>query len=201
MTIVSRARLDEDSMAAIFTAARTHSDWQQRAVPNDLLISAYELARLGPTSANCNPMRITYLCSRGAKERLLPTLSKGNVRKVAAASCTAIIAQDRNYLDRVPMLFPAAYDVRSWFTATATSAADQGLRNTMLQAAYFIIAARALGLDCGPMSGFDAAAVDTEFLQGLGWTSVLLINVGYGIPESVEPRRPRLSAAEACRFF
>lgn len=201
MTAVPRASLGEDSMAAIFTAARTHYVWQPRSVPNNLLTTIYEVARLGPTSANCSPMRIAYLYSREAIDRLLPALSKGNVRKAASASCVAIIAQDLNYLDRVPLLFPAAYDARSWFTATATSATDHGLRNTMLQAAYFIIAARALGLDCGPMSGFDAAAVDAEFLHGLGWTSVLLINLGYGIQESVEPRRPRLSAAEACRFL
>ena len=201
MTSLARAPVDEDAMAAIFTAARTHYAWQRRPVPNSLLISLYEVARLGPTSANCSPMRVAYLGSREAKERLLPMLSRGNVGKAASASVVAIIARDLNYLDRLPSLFPVAYDARSWFTSTSTSAADHGLRNTMLQAAYFIIAARALGLDCGPMSGFDAAAVDAEFLGGLGWTSMLLVNLGYGSLEAVEPRRPRLSAAEACRFL
>jgi nitroreductase len=145
-------------------------------------------------------MRIVFLLDARARERLLPALSQGNVRKAASAPCVAIIAQDHNYLDRVPELFPAAYDARSWFTATPTSAAEHGLRNTMLQAAYFIIAARAVGLDCGPMSGFDAAAVDAEFLPESGWKSVLLVNVGYGSDDVPEPRRPRLSVAEACKF-
>lgn len=196
-----RAPIDESAMAAVFTEARTHYAWCQRPIPRDLLTSIYEVARLGPTSANCSPMRIVYLTSREGKDRLLPALSKGNVPKAASASAVAIIAQDLNYLDRVPSLFPAAYDARSWFTATATSAADYGLRNTMLQAAYFIIAARALGVDCGPMSGFDASKVDAEFLADLSWTSVLLVNLGYGRTDGLEPRKPRLSAAEACRFL
>jgi len=200
MNALSRACLDERSVATIFTAARTHYEWQEKAVSTDLLASIYDIARLGPTSANCSPMRIVFLLDARAKERLLPSLAKGNVRKAATAPCVAIIAQDQDYLDRVPELFPVAYDARSWFTATPTSAADHGLRNTMLQAAYFIIAARAVGLDCGPMSGFDAQAVDAEFLSQSAWRSVLLINLGYGSAEVTEPRKPRLPVEEACKF-
>jgi 3-hydroxypropanoate dehydrogenase len=201
MTAAARACLDERSLATIFTQARTHYAWQEKSVPSDLLASIYDIARFGPTSANCSPMRIVFLVEAKSKERLLPTLSKGNVRKAESAPCVAIIAQDRDYLDRIPELFPAAYDARSWFAASPTSAAEHGLRNTMLQAAYFIIAARAVGLDCGPMSGFDAAAVNAEFFPDSAWTAVLLINVGYGSTEVTEPRKPRLSVAEACKFL
>lgn len=201
MIEVQRSPIDEASLSAIFTEARTHYTWRPRPVPVATLAKLYDVAKLGPTSANCSPMRITYLCSAAAKDRLLPALSKGNVAKAASASAIVIIAQDRNYLDRVPRLFPVGYDARSWFTATKDSAADHGLRNTMLQAAYFIIAARALGLDCGPMSGFDAAAVDAEFFGELDWEARLLINLGYGAETTPEDRRPRLSVEEACRFL
>lgn len=201
MNAQMRAPIDERAMAAIFTQARTPSAWQPSPIPLDVLTSIYEIARLGPTSANCSPMRIMFLTSRSARERLIPALSKGNIEKTKSASVVAIITQDRDYLDRVPSLFPVGYDARSWFTATAASAADHGLRNTMLQAAYFIIAARALGIDCGPMSGFDPALVDRTFLNDLGWTSVLLINLGYGQIDTLGPRKPRLTASDACRFL
>lgn len=195
------AALDEISLATIFTGARTHYAWHSREIPQANLLQLYDVAKLGPTSASCSPLRVAFVCSRQAKERLLPALSRGNVTKASSAPTIAIMAQDRNYLDRVPTLFPVGYDARSWFTATPASAADHGLRNTMLQAAYFIIAARALGLDCGPMSGFNSSMVDDEFLNGLEWNSLLLINLGYGADVPAPPRRPRLSATDACRFF
>lgn len=185
----------------IFTGARTHYAWRSGEIPQAELLRLYDVAKLGPTSANCSPLRVAFVCSRQAKERILPALSRGNVTKASSAPVIAIMAQDRNYLDRVPTLFPVGYDARSWFTATPASAADHGLRNTMLQAAYFIIAARALGLDCGPMSGFNASMVDDEFLNGLEWNSLLLINLGYGAELPAPPRRPRLSATDACRFL
>jgi 3-hydroxypropanoate dehydrogenase len=201
MTVDAYSVLDENSLARIFTGARTHYAWSWREIPQEKLIQIYDVAKLGPTSANCSPLRVVFLCSRQAKERLLPALSRGNVAKASSAPVIAIVAQDRNYLDRVPTLFPVGYDARSWFTATPTSAADHGLRNAMLQAAYFIIAARALGLDCGPMSGFNASMVDEEFLGDLAWNSLLLINLGYGADTPAPARKPRLSAADACRFF
>jgi 3-hydroxypropanoate dehydrogenase len=193
--------LDESSLATIFTGARTHYAWRSREIPQAKLLQLYDIAKLGPTSANCSPLRVVFLCSRQAKQRLLPALSRGNVAKASSAPVIVIVAQDRNYLDWVPTLFPVGYDARSWFTATPASAADHGLRNAMLQAAYFIIAARALGLDCGPMSGFNASMVDDEFLNGLEWSSLLLINLGYGADAAAQPRMPRLSASDACRFF
>ena len=201
MTADVHVALDEKSLATIFTGARTHYAWRSREIPQAKLLQLYDVAKLGPTSANCSPLRVAFVCSRQAKERLLPALSRGNVTKASSAPVIAIVAQDRNYLDRVPTLFPVGYDARSWFTATPASAADHGLRNAMLQAAYFIIAARALGLDCGPMSGFDASMVDGEFLRDLQWESLLLINLGYGADVPAPPRRPRLSAADACRVF
>jgi 3-hydroxypropanoate dehydrogenase len=201
MTGAQRSPIDEASLSAIFTQARTHYKWRPWPISVATLAKLYDIAKLGPTSANCCPMRIVYVCSAAAKDRLLPALSKGNVAKAASASVIVIVAQDRNYLDRVPRLFPVGYDARSWFTATKDSAEDHGLRNTMLQAAYFIIAARALGLDCGPMSGFNSAAVDSEFLGELDWESRLLINLGYGADTTLEERKPRLPVDEACRIL
>jgi 3-hydroxypropanoate dehydrogenase len=201
MTGAQRSPIDEACLSAIFTEARTHYKWHPRPIPKATLVKLYDIAKLGPTSANCCPMRVAYLCTAEAKDRLVSGLSRGNVAKAASASVIAVVAQDRNYLDGIPRLFPVGYDARSWFTATQDSAADHGLRNTMLQAAYFIIVARALGLDCGPMSGFDAAAVDAEFFGDLDWNSRLLINLGYGAETTPEERKPRLSVEEACRFL
>lgn len=194
-----RTPVDEAALSTLFIDAWTHYAWDSRPVARELLSRLYDITKLGPTSANCSPMRLVFVCSESAMERLLPALSRGNRDKVGAP-VVAIIAQDRNYLDRVPELFPVGYDARNWFTRTPGSADDHGLRNTMLQAAYLIIAARALGLDCGPMSGFDAEAIDAAFLSELGWQSRLLISLGYGAQTAQPERKPRLAVDEACRF-
>ena len=196
-----RTPISDEALASIFLDARTHYDWTPRQVPRSILEYLYEVARLGPTSANCSPMRVAFLLSASSKDRLLPALSKGNIAKAATAPVVAVIAWDRDYLDRVPQLFPVGYDARSWFTRTPEDVGDHGLRNTMLQAAYLIIAARALGLDCGPMSGFDARAVNAEFFAESAWDAKLLINLGYGAKSEFGDRGPRLSVEEACRFL
>ena len=191
----------DEALAQIFTRARTHSVWSQTPVPTSILADLYELARLGPTSANCSPMRLAFVTTRAAKERLLPTLSRGNLKKAASAPAIAIVAQDRNYLDRLPELYPVGYDARNWFNTSPDAVAVHGERNTMLQAAYLIVAARALGLDCGPMSGFDRDAVNAAFFTELPWDAKLLVSLGHGAGLIREPRKPRLSAEEACRFL
>jgi 3-hydroxypropanoate dehydrogenase len=191
----------DEALAQIFTRARTHSAWSSTPIPASILKQLYDLAKLGPTSANCSPMRLAFVSTQAAKDRLLPALSRGNLKKAASAPTIAIVAQDRNYLDRLPELFPVGYDARSWFNTSADAVAAHGERNTMLQAAYLIVAARALGLDCGPMSGFDRDAVNFAFFSEQPWDAKLLISLGYGAEAVREPRKPRLSAEEACRFL
>jgi 3-hydroxypropanoate dehydrogenase len=191
----------EDAIAQIFIRARTLSVWSPKTVPVAMLKQLYDLAKLGPTSANCSPMRLAFVTSQAAREQLLPSLSKGNQKKAASAPVTAIVARDRNYLDRLPELFPVGYDARSWFNASPAATTVHGERNTMLQAAYLIIAARALGLDCGPMSGFDRDAVNAEFFADQNWDAQLVINLGFGAEPLREPRKPRLGFDEACRVI
>jgi 3-hydroxypropanoate dehydrogenase len=191
----------DEALAQIFTRARTHSAWSSTPIATSTLKQLYDLAKLGPTSANCSPMRLAFVTTQAAKDRLLPALSRGNLKKAASAPAIAIVAQDRNYLDRLPELFPVGYDARSWFNTSADAVAVHGERNTMLQAAYLIVAARALGLDCGPMSGFDRDAVNSAFFSEQPWDAKLLISLGHGAEPIREPRKPRLGAEEACRFL
>lgn len=191
----------DDALEQILIRARTHSTWSSQPVTVATLKQLYDLAKLGPTSANCSPMRLVFVMSQAAKERLLPALSKGNQKKSASAPIAAIVAQDRNYLNRLPELFPVGYDARSWFNTSADAVMAHGQRNTMLQAAYLIIAARALGLDCGPMSGFDREAVNAAFFANEDWDAQLVINLGYGVAPISEPRKPRLGFDEACRVL
>lgn len=168
-------------------------------VDDALLKRAYELARMGPTSANCSPMRIVFIKSREAKERLMPTLMEGNRKKTMAAPATAIIGYDSEFYELLPRLFPQA-DARSWFAGPGKEevAAATAFRNGSLQGAYFMLAARSIGLDCGPMSGFDNAAVDREFFPGGRVKSNFICNLGYGDPAKLFPRNPRLAFEEAC---
>lgn len=168
-------------------------------VDDALLKRAYELARMGPTSANCSPMRIVFIKSREAKERLMPTLMEGNRKKTMAAPATAIIGYDSEFYELLPRLFPQA-DARSWFAGPGKGevAAATAFRNGSLQGAYFMLAARSIGLDCGPMSGFDNAAVDREFFPGGRVKSNFICNLGYGDPAKLFPRNPRLAFEEAC---
>jgi 3-hydroxypropanoate dehydrogenase len=176
--------IDAAALDALFREARTHNGWTDAPVTDDDLRAVFDLMKWAPTSANCSPARFVFVRSPEAKQRLKPALSAGNTAKTMAAPATAIVAYDPRFYDTLVRLFPHV-DARSWFAGS-------------LQGAYFIIAARALGLDCGPMSGFDREVVDAAFLTGHGWKSNFLINLGHGDPAAVRPRNPRLDFAEAC---
>ncbi|HTW93768.1 MAG TPA: malonic semialdehyde reductase [Tepidisphaeraceae bacterium] len=192
--------VSEDCLKTIFHEARTYSAWLDKPVDDALLVKAYDIARLGPTSANMSPMRITFIKSKEAKLRLKPTLSPGNVDKTMAAPVTAIIAMDIHFFEHLPKLFPQA-DARSWFKDLPANVLEtMALRNSSLQGGYFMIACRALGLDCGPMSGFDNAKLDAEFFAGTPIKSNFLCNIGYGDATKLHPRNPRFDFAEACRI-
>jgi 3-hydroxypropanoate dehydrogenase len=192
-----RSRLDDSSLDLLFRVARTHSKWTDAPVTDAELRELYELLRLGPTSANASPARFVFLRSQQAKQRLLPALSSGNVDKTMTAPVVAIVAHDPRFFDQLPQLFPHA-DARAWFTSSPALATETAFRNGTLQGAYLILAARAIGLDCGPMSGFNKAAVDRDILADYGWNSNFLVNIGHGDEEGVLPRNPRLEFEQAC---
>jgi len=189
--------LDDSALDQLFLEARTHSYWSDAAVSDEQLQRLYALTRMGPTSANCSPARFVFVRSAEGKERLRPCLSSGNLEKTLAAPVTVIVAYDKQFFDALPQLFPHA-DARSWFTSSPAFAEQTALRNSSLQAAYLILAARSLGLDAGPMSGFDAKKLDAAFFADGQWTANLLINLGHGLPEKLHPRLPRLDFADAC---
>jgi nitroreductase len=181
----------------LFLQARTFSAWQDQPVSDELLERLYELLRWGPTGANCSPMRVVFVKSTEAKERLRPCLSPGNVDKTIGAPVTAIVAADMEFYERLPALFPHA-DARSWYAGNAPLAASTAILNASLQGAYLIVAARALGLDCGPMAGFDKDKVDSSFFAGTAFRSIFLCNIGIGDASKLHPRLPRLAFKEAC---
>ena len=172
--MVAGSRISGEALDQLFREARTHTAWLPKAVPAELLREAFELARMAPTSANSSPGRFVFLTTPEAKKRLLPALAAGNVEKTSSAPVTAIIAWDTQFHEHLPRLFPQA-DMRSYFAGNAALIEETGFRNSSLEGAYFILAARALGLDCGPMSGFD--------------------------PAKLHPRNPRLDFEEACRVL
>jgi 3-hydroxypropanoate dehydrogenase len=186
-------------LAQLFREARTFSHWQARPVPEGIIEAAFELACLGPTSANCEPLRLVLVRSREAKERLLPCVSSGNHEKVRTAPITAIVAYDLVFFELLPRLYPHT-DARGWFTSDSALVEETAFRNSSLQGAYFILALRAQGLDCGPMSGFDAAKVDAAFFPDRGWRTNFLLNIGYGDRERLRPRLPRLGFDEVARW-
>jgi len=190
-TPISREALDQ-----LFREARTYSTWLPETVPVELLREAYELARLGPTSANGSPGRFVFLTTPGAKALLKPVLAPGNVDKTMAAPVTVIIAWDTEFHEKLPVLF-SQFDMRSYFVGKQALIDETSFRNSSLQAAYFILAARALGLDCGPMSGFDADKLNAAFFPDGKWKVNLLCNLGYGDPSKLHPRNPRLNFEEA----
>jgi len=190
---------NKDSLDVIFRKARTHNGWLDKPVEDGLLRQVYELAKMGPTSANMCPMRIVFVKSAAAKQRLKPALDAGNVDKTMAAPVTAILAMDIHFFERLPKLFPHA-DAKAWFKDLPDNVLEYiALRNSSLQGAYFMLAARALGLDCGPMSGFDNAKVDAAFFPGTTVKSNFLCNLGYGDGSKLHPRSPRLDFDEACK--
>jgi 3-hydroxypropanoate dehydrogenase len=193
--------LSDASLDQMFRNARTHNAWLDQGVSDVLLEAVYDLAKMGPTSANCSPMRVVYVRSPEAKARLKPALSEGNAAKTMAAPATAIIAHDLEFFERLPKLFPHT-DARAWFVGKAPEhTRETALRNGSLQGAYFIMAARALGLDCGPMSGFDNEAVDREFFADGQIKSNFLCNLGHGDRDNLRPRAPRLDFDEACQIL
>lgn len=192
-------KLAEAALDQLFRTARTFNAFLPKEVTDEQLHALYELAKFGPTSANSSPMRLVFVKSAAAKEKLKPFLSEGNRAKTMAAPVTAIVANDHTFYDHLPKLFPHA-DARSWFAGNQTLADTTAFRNATLQGAYVIMAARAIGLDCGPMSGFDNAGVDQAFFAGTSIKSNFLINIGYGdASRDLFPRSPRLSFDEAAR--
>ena len=192
--------LDNAGLDLLFRKARSHNAWRDEPVDDAQLRALYDLMKWGPTSVNCSPARLLFLRTREARERLLPMLSPGNVEKTLAAPVTAIIGYDTCFYERLPQLFPHNLAMRENFTGDAQRAHSEvtAFRNGSLQGAYFIVAARAIGLDCGPMSGFDNAAVDAEFFRGTTVRSNFLCNVGYGSSERLFDRSPRLTFEETC---
>ncbi|MCM2129458.1 malonic semialdehyde reductase [Larsenimonas rhizosphaerae] len=191
--------LDNNALSQLFFEAHTHNAWQPEKISEETLRTLYDLVKMGPTSANCCPARFIFVRTEAGREKLLPCVSSGNTDKTATAPCTVIVAYDKRFYDRLPTLFPHT-DARSWFTGSEAFAEQTALRNSSLQAGYLILAARALGLDTGPMSGFDPKAIDEAFLAGTDWTVNMLINLGYGDASGVKPRLPRLDFDEACQL-
>jgi 3-hydroxypropanoate dehydrogenase len=197
--LATSRRIDEAAIRQLFLDARTHNAFLDAPVPDALLQEAVDLAKLGPTAANSSPLRIVFVRSAEAKERLRPALAPGNLDKTIAAPVTAIIAADRAFYDQLPKLFPHA-DARAWFAGNDAFADETGFRNSSLQGAYFILALRAVGLDAGPMSGFDNAKLDAEFFPDGQFRSNFLINIGFGDHSKLFPRSPRLTFSEIATF-
>lgn len=191
--------VNDEALDILFRNARTQNLWQDKPVSTALLMAVYDLARMGPTSANVSPARFVFVVSKEAKERLKPYLSPGNRDKVMAAPATAIIGYDLEFAEHIPMLFPHNPGAKDWFKDSKL-AETTAFRNGTLQGAYFLMAARALGLDCGPMSGFDNAGVDREFFAGTQIRSNFLCSVGHGDPSGVMARSPRFAFDEACKI-
>ena len=192
--------LDQAGLDLLFRQARTHNKWTDQQVTEDELRAVYDLLKYGPTSANCSPARFVFLRSHAAKEKLSPALSAGNRDKTMAAPVTVIVAHDPKFYDQLPKLFPHV-DARPWFTSNETLANETAFRNGTLQGAYLILAARAVGLDTGAMSGFDNKKVDEAFFAEDGWRSNFLVNLGHGDESVVTARLPRLGFEEACRIL
>jgi len=196
----TRAELDRASLDQLFREARTNNGWLDRPASDEQLRGIYELMKWGPTSANSSPARIVFLRSREAKQRLVPALAPGNVDQTLQAPVAAIVAQDIEFYERLPELFPHG-DARSWFVGNQPLIETTAFRNSSLQGAYLILAVRALGLDAGPMSGFDNETVDREFFPDRRVKSNFLVNIGYGDPSKLPPRGPRLPFEEAVQIL
>lgn len=189
------------SLAAshLFTEARTHSFWLNKPVSEAVLHELHDTAKFAPTSANCSPMRVVFVKTEAGKARLLPLIGAGNVEKTKSAPVTAILGYDMDFASHMPKLFPHV-DARPWFAGAEEAVRLVAMRNSSIQAGFFILAARALGLDCGPMSGFDEGGVNTEFFAGTQIKANFLVNLGYGDPAKVTQRLPRFSFDEVCKI-
>jgi 3-hydroxypropanoate dehydrogenase len=183
----------------IFDHARTHNAFTDQPVPEATLRQLYELMKWGPTSANCSPARVAFISSTDAKAKLLTCMGPGNIDKTRSAPVTALIGMDMAFFDKLPQLFPHA-DAKAWFVGNQGLIDATAFRNSSLQGAYLMVAARALGLDCGPMSGFDAAKVDAAFWAGTQVKTNFICNLGFGVPSALFARSPRLAFEEACQI-
>lgn len=207
-------RVNDSGLDILFRSARTHTAWLPKPIPEELLRELYDVAKWGPTSANSTPARFVFVRSAAAKERLRPALAPGNVEKTMSAPVTVIVAYDLKFYEKLPKLFPHSPGMRDVFAKNPQLVEETAKRNSSLQGAYLIMAARALGLDCGPMSGFDNARLDEEFFAAgtsepfsqeffpAGHVkSNFLCNLGYGDPAKLYPRGPRLDFSEACTLM
>lgn len=192
--------VDAAALDTLFRTARTQNGWREGSVSEAQLRAVYDLAKWGATSANCSPARFVFVMSQDAKAKLEPALIPGNVEKTMAAPATVIVGHDLDFYEHLPRLFPHT-DARSWFAGNDELIRTTAFRNGTLQGAYLMLAARALGLDCGPMSGFDNAMVDAAFFAGTNVKSNFLCNLGIGDPEKLFPRSPRFSFDEVCRIL
>jgi len=197
---MSDKMINDEALDIIFRNARTRNGWEDRDVTTTLIQAVYDLAKWGPTSANCSPARFVFVTSDAGKARLAPHLMEANAAKTMAAPCCVIIAHDMEFHERLPELFPHT-DAKSWFEGNDALIAETAFRNGTLQGAYLMIAARALGLDCGPMSGFDQDGVNNEFFAGTSYKANFLCLIGYGTEENLFPRSPRLAFDEACEII
>lgn len=194
---MQHAQTDATLLARLFTEARSQNGWLDQPVPPELLQHVHELARMGPTSMNCSPLRVLYLTSQEAKERLRPALAAGNVDKMMTCPVVAIFATDFEFAEHLPFLFPHT-DGKGFFERNPHLVADTAFRNATLQAAYYMLAARAVGLDCGPISGFNAATVDGIFFAGTQTKSNFICGLGHGDPSKLFPRHPRFAFDDVC---
>jgi 3-hydroxypropanoate dehydrogenase len=214
METSKKMRVSDDVLDQVFRKGRTYNAWAPKPVPDELLKQLYNTLKWGPTSANMSPARFVFIRSAAAKERLRPSLASGNVAKTMAAPVTVIVAYDLKFYDKLPRLFPHNPGMRDRFVDNPQLIQETALRNSTLQGAYLILAARALGLDCGPMSGFDNAKLDEEFFAAGKCDSCeqeffpeghvksnFLCNIGYGDPATLMPRGPRLDFGEACTLL
>jgi 3-hydroxypropanoate dehydrogenase len=192
--------IGEKSEDIIFKKARTHHAWLAQPIEEDILHNIYDLCKWGPTSTNCCPMRIVFVKSAEAKEKLKLCLAEANIPQMMSAPLTAIIAYDLKFYEKLDFLSPEN-KARTWFEGREQYIQDSAIQNSTLQGAYFVIAARAYGLDCGPMSGFDRAKVDAAFFEGTSWRSNFLCNLGYGDPSKLYPRGPRLEFEDVCQII
>jgi 3-hydroxypropanoate dehydrogenase len=192
--------LDPAGRNLLFNEARTHNGWTDQPVSDDTLRELFDLLKMAPTSANCSPARFVFLRSAESRQRLVPALLPGNLEKTLAAPVTVIVACDLAFHEQLPKLFPHA-DARSWFAGNEDLIRETAFRNGTLQGAYMMLAARAVGLDCGPMSGFDKTKVDEAFFADTTWRSNFLCNLGHGDPSKLFPRSPRFQFEDACRVL
>ena len=192
--------IEQASLDTLFNEARTHSYWEDKPVSDEILQQAYDLTKMAPTSANCQPLRIAFVKSPEAKEKLKECLAEGNIEKTMSAPVTAIIAHDMEFYEKLPELYPHT-DARSWFAGKQDAIQSTAFRNGTLQGGYFILAARAVGLDCGPMSGFNNEKCDELFFSGTNYKSNFLCNLGYGDASKLHGRSPRPSFDDMCKIL